>query len=90
MSRRHHNPLGSDRLVHVRIAEASGNSAFVLVVVQTLWDQCMGPLYLALERKLKYPSYRHAARARRHPRRDRAARRARRAPPDPQALQQGV
>lgn len=53
-ARRHHNPLDADRLFHVRIAEASGNSAFVLVV-QTLWDQRMGPLYLALERKLEYP-----------------------------------
>jgi DNA-binding GntR family transcriptional regulator len=39
----------------VRIAEASGNSALVLVV-QTLWDQRMGPLYRALERKLEYPA----------------------------------
>lgn len=53
-SRRHHNPLDADRLFHRRIAEASGNSAYVLVV-QTLWDQRMGPLYLALERKLEYP-----------------------------------
>ncbi len=54
-SRRHHNPIDADRLFHLRVAEASGNSAFVLVV-QTLWDQRMGPLYLALERKLEYPS----------------------------------
>jgi len=53
-SKRHHNPLDADRLFHVRIAEASGNSALVLVV-QTLWDQRMGPLYRGLERKLEYP-----------------------------------
>ena len=53
-ARRHHNPLDADRLFHLRVAEASGNSAFLLVV-QTLWDQRMGPLYLALERKLEYP-----------------------------------
>jgi len=53
-SKRHHNPLEADRLFHVRVAEASGNSALVLVV-QTLWDQRMGPLYRSLERKLEYP-----------------------------------
>ena len=53
-SRRHHNPLDADRMFHVRIAEASGNSALVLVV-QTLWDQRMGPLFRALESKAEYP-----------------------------------
>jgi DNA-binding FadR family transcriptional regulator len=53
-SKRDHNPLHTDRLFHVKIAEASGNSALVLVV-QTLWDQRMGPLYRSLERKLEYP-----------------------------------
>ena len=53
-SKRDHNPLSADRLFHVRIAEAGGNSALVLVV-QTLWDQRMGPLYRTLERKLEYP-----------------------------------
>ncbi len=53
-SKHHHNPLGVDRRFHVRIAEASGNSALVLLV-QTLWDQRMGPLYRSLERKLEYP-----------------------------------
>lgn len=53
-SKRDHNPLAADRLFHVTIAEASGNSALVLVV-QTLWDQRMGPLYRSLERKLEYP-----------------------------------
>lgn len=50
-----HNPLGADRAFHVRIAEATGNSALVLVV-ETLWDQRVGPLYRALERKLEYPA----------------------------------
>jgi len=53
-SKRDHNPLDADRLFHVSIAEASGNSALVLVV-QTLWDQRMGPMYRSLERKLEYP-----------------------------------
>jgi DNA-binding FadR family transcriptional regulator len=53
-ARRHHNPLDADRLFHLRVAEAGGNSA-LLLVVQTLWDERMGPLYLALERKLEYP-----------------------------------
>lgn len=50
-----HNPLGADRAFHVRIAEATGNSALVLVV-ETLWDQRVGPLYRALEKKLEYPA----------------------------------
>lgn len=54
-SKRHRNPLAADRAFHVRIAEASGNSALVLVV-QTLWDQRMGELYRTLERKLEYPA----------------------------------
>ncbi len=49
------NPLDADRAFHVRVAEASGNSALVLVV-QTLWDQRVGPFYRALERKLEYPA----------------------------------
>ena len=53
-SKRRRNPLDVDRMFHVSIAEASGNSALVLVV-QTLWDQRMGPLYRRLERKLEYP-----------------------------------
>jgi DNA-binding FadR family transcriptional regulator len=53
-SKHDHNPLAADRLFHVSIAEAGGNSALVLVV-QTLWDQRMGPLYRSLERKLEYP-----------------------------------
>jgi DNA-binding FadR family transcriptional regulator len=54
-TRRNPNPLEADRAFHVRIAEASGNSALVLVV-QTLWDQRVGPLYRALERKLEHAS----------------------------------
>jgi DNA-binding FadR family transcriptional regulator len=48
-------PLDLDRDFHVKLAEASGNSALVLLV-QTLWDQRVGPLYMALERKLERPS----------------------------------
>jgi DNA-binding FadR family transcriptional regulator len=54
-AKHHRNPLAIDRAFHVRIAEASGNSALVLVV-QTLWDQRMGELYRALEMKLEYPA----------------------------------
>lgn len=54
-AKRHHNPLDADRRFHVRIAQATGNSALELVV-QTLWDQRVGPLYRALELKLEYPA----------------------------------
>jgi DNA-binding FadR family transcriptional regulator len=54
-AKRHYNPLEADRAFHVKIAEAGGNSALVLVV-ETLWDQRMGPLYRALETKLEYPA----------------------------------
>ena len=54
-ARRHHNPLDVDRAFHVAIAQATGNSALELVV-QTLWDQRVGPLYRALESKLEYPA----------------------------------
>lgn len=47
-------PLDNDRLFHLRIAEASGNSAMALVV-QTLWDQRMGPLFLRLEHHFDVP-----------------------------------
>lgn len=48
-------PLERDRDFHIKLAEASGNSALVLLV-QTLWDQRVGPLYMALERKFERPS----------------------------------
>ena len=54
-TRRNPNPLEADRAFHIRLAEAGGNSALVLVV-QTLWDQRIGPLYRALERKLDAPA----------------------------------
>ena len=54
-AKRYRNPLDADRLFHVRIAQATGNSALELVV-QTLWDQRVGPLYRALESKLEYPA----------------------------------
>jgi DNA-binding FadR family transcriptional regulator len=47
-------PLGADRLFHLRIAEASGNSALALVV-KTLWDQRTGPLFLRLEHHFDTP-----------------------------------
>ncbi|HEX7383400.1 MAG TPA: FadR/GntR family transcriptional regulator, partial [Burkholderiaceae bacterium] len=54
-SKRNRNPLDADRAFHVAIAQATGNSALELVV-QTLWDQRVGPLYRALETKLEYPA----------------------------------
>ena len=54
-TRRNPNPLEADRAFHVRLAEASGNSALVLMV-QTLWAQRVGPLYRALEKKIEHPA----------------------------------
>jgi DNA-binding FadR family transcriptional regulator len=48
-------PLTADRLFHLRIAEASGNSALALVV-RTLWDQRTGPLFLRLEHHFDTPA----------------------------------
>jgi DNA-binding FadR family transcriptional regulator len=48
-------PLGADRQFHLRIAEASGNSALALVV-KTLWDQRTGPLFLRLEHHYDTPA----------------------------------
>jgi len=48
-------PLESDRLFHLRIAEASGNSALALVV-KTLWDQRQGPLFMRLEHHFDSPA----------------------------------
>jgi DNA-binding FadR family transcriptional regulator len=47
-------PLSHDRVFHLRLAEASGNSALVLVV-KVLWDQRMGPLFLRLEHHFDSP-----------------------------------
>ena len=48
-------PLAADRQFHLRIAEASGNSALALVV-KTLWDQRTGPLFLRLEHHYDTPA----------------------------------
>ena len=40
---------------HDHMPEATGNSG-VELVVQTRWDQRVGPLYRALELKLEYPA----------------------------------
>ena len=48
-------PLAADRSFHLRIAEASGNSALALVV-RTLWDQRTGPLFLRLEHHFDTPA----------------------------------
>ena len=54
-ARRGDMPLSSDRAFHLRIAEASGNSALALVV-KTLWDQRTGPLFLRLEHHFDTPA----------------------------------
>jgi DNA-binding FadR family transcriptional regulator len=54
-ARRGDMPLASDRAFHLRIAEASGNSALALVV-KTLWDQRTGPLFLRLEHHFDTPA----------------------------------
>jgi len=54
-ARRGDMPLAADRLFHLRIAEASGNSALALVV-KTLWDQRTGPLFLRLEHHFDTPA----------------------------------
>jgi len=48
-------PLEADRAFHLRIAEATGNSALALVV-QTLWAQRTGPLFLRLEHHYDTPA----------------------------------
>ena len=47
-------PLDADREFHLRIAEASGNSALGLVV-RTLWEQRTGPLFRRLEHHYDTP-----------------------------------
>jgi DNA-binding FadR family transcriptional regulator len=53
--RRGSMPLAADRAFHLRIAEASGNSALALAV-KTLWDQRTGPLFLRLEHHFDTPA----------------------------------
>ena len=47
--------LASDRLLHLRIAEASGNSALAFVV-KTLWEQRTGALFRRLEHHFDTPA----------------------------------
>ena len=47
-------PLQSDRLFHLRIAEATGNGALVHVI-KTLWEERTGPLYKQLEHHYDSP-----------------------------------
>ena len=53
-------PVEADRLFHVRIAEATGNSALQLVV-NTLWDERTGPLFSKLEHHFDTPELWNAA-----------------------------
>jgi DNA-binding FadR family transcriptional regulator len=53
-------PLGGDRLFHVRIAEATGNGALV-AVVEMLWEDRTGPLYKQLEHHYDSPALWQAA-----------------------------
>jgi len=58
--RKHVVPLDGDHLFHLRIAEASGNSALALMV-RTLWAQRTGPLFLQLEHHFDTPALWSAA-----------------------------
>jgi len=58
----HKQPLGGDRLFHLRIAEATGNGALV-AVVKMLWEERMGPLYKRLEHHYDAPGLWTAAMA---------------------------
>ena len=53
-------PLGEDRLFHLRIAEATGNGALV-AVVKMLWEERTGPLYKQLEHHYDAPELWQAA-----------------------------
>jgi DNA-binding FadR family transcriptional regulator len=53
--RRNVVPLDGDHRFHLRIAEASGNSALALMV-RTLWAQRTGPLFLQLEHHFDTPA----------------------------------
>ena len=55
-------PLGEDRLFHLRIAEATGNGALV-AVVKMLWEERTGPLYKQLEHHYDAPELWQAAMA---------------------------
>jgi DNA-binding FadR family transcriptional regulator len=55
-------PLGGDRMFHVRIAEATGNGALV-AVVEMLWEDRTGPLYKQLEHHYDSPALWQAAMA---------------------------
>jgi DNA-binding FadR family transcriptional regulator len=48
-------PLGADRLFHLRVAEATGNGALV-AVVKMLWDERTGALYQQLEHHYDSPA----------------------------------
>jgi len=49
-----HAPLPSDRLFHIRIAEATGNGALVHVI-KMLWDERTGELFSRLEHHYDTP-----------------------------------
>ncbi len=53
-------PLASDRMFHLRIAEATGNGALVQVV-RMLWEERTGPLYQQLEHHYDAPALWDAA-----------------------------
>jgi DNA-binding FadR family transcriptional regulator len=48
-------PLGGDRMFHIRIAEATGNGALV-AVIEMLWEDRTGPLYKQLEHHYDSPA----------------------------------
>jgi DNA-binding FadR family transcriptional regulator len=48
------NPLGADRLFHLRVAEATGNSVLI-GLVRRLFDARLGPLFAKLDRHFETP-----------------------------------